>query len=287
MTGDTVNVAARLEQAAAPGEILIGEPHATGSSATPSTSRRSSRSSSRARPSAVPAFRLLDVMPGAPAVAPAVSTPRWSGGRTSSLGCSEAFERRGAERACQLVTVLGDAGVGKSRLATEFVAARPDRARSLWGRCLPYGEGITFWPVAEMVKAAAGIDEDDPPEDARAKVARLLGGADDGADVADRVAAAIGLGRRRRGHPGDFWAIRRLLEILAADGPLVVIVRGRPLGGADVPGPPAVLAGSAREHPILVLVHVAAGAPRDASGLGRRRPTMIALAPLTEDESSA
>ena len=87
------------------------------------------------------------------------------------------------------------------------------------GRCLPYGEGITFWPIAEAVRAAADIGEDDPPERARAKVAALAGG---DAEVADRVASAIGLVRARctpsRRCSG---ACARLFEILAAERPIV------------------------------------------------------------------
>ena len=105
-----------------------------------------------------------------------------------------------------MVTVLGDAGLGKSRLVTELVARVGDRARVLAARCLPYGEGITFWPVAELVKEAAAIDETDAPDAARSKLRALV------ADVGGRHRGRrtrLGRDRARRGrrgrrrHPGD------------------------------------------------------------------------------------
>ena len=115
-----------------------------------------------------------------------------------------------------MVTVLGDAGLGKSRLVTELFARVGDRGRVLSARCLPYGEGITFWPVAELVKEAAAIDETDAPDAARSKLLALVADAEDGAEVAERVSDAIGLGEDGAGG-GDiqetFWAVRRLLEI--------------------------------------------------------------------------
>ena len=98
------------------------------------------------------------------------------------------------------------------------------------GRCLPYGEGITFWPIAEAVRAAAGIGEDDPPERAREKVLRLAGG---DVEVADRVASAIGLVPTVYAVEEMFFGVRRLFEILAAERPLVAVHRRPALGRAD------------------------------------------------------
>jgi class 3 adenylate cyclase/tetratricopeptide (TPR) repeat protein len=222
VTGDTVNVAARFEQSAVPGEIVFGE-----------DTHRLVRDAVDVEPvdplelkgkaDRVPAFRLVNVTPGAPAFARRLDSPLV--GREEELSrLQHVFEEAVAERACRLATVQGDAGLGKSRLATELVARVGDRARVLSARCLPYGEGITFWPIAELVKEAAAIDETAAPEAARAKLRALVANAEDGAEVADRVSASIGLGE---GGAGDiqetFWAVRRLLEIVAADAPLVVL----------------------------------------------------------------
>src|SRR5439155_25711281 len=94
-----------------------------------------------------------------------------------------------------------------------------ERTAVLRARCLAYGEGITFWPVAEVVRKAAAIDEADPPEAARAKIAALV---PDGA-VADGVAAAIGLAEGGAELQEIFWAIRKLLEALAAKRPVLCV----------------------------------------------------------------
>jgi tetratricopeptide (TPR) repeat protein len=121
----------------------------------------------------------------------------------------------------RLVTVVGEAGVGKSRLLREFTAGLGGSARVVHGRCLPYGEGITFWPLAEAVRSAAAIAEDDHVDAARAKVFALAG---EDVDVSDRVASAIGLIPAVYAVEETFWGVRRLFEILAADRPLVVVI---------------------------------------------------------------
>jgi hypothetical protein len=73
-----------------------------------------------------------------------------------------------------VITVLGDAGVGKSRLAAELETEVGDAALALHGRCLPYGRGITYWPVAEMVRSAAGISESATADEAETRIASLL-----------------------------------------------------------------------------------------------------------------
>jgi tetratricopeptide (TPR) repeat protein len=96
----------------------------------------------------------------------------------------------------------------------------------VWGRCLPYGDGITFWPIAEIVRGAAGIADDDPPAVARERIARLLADEDaaDAAAIVDRVAAAIGLSPATYQIAELFWATRRLLEAMASERPLVAII---------------------------------------------------------------
>ena len=86
----------------------------------------------------------------------------------------DAFGSVVAERTCRLVTLLGTAGVGKSRLVAEFVELSAPAATVLRGRCLSYGEGVTYWPIAEIIRAAAGVLESESPADARSKLLALL-----------------------------------------------------------------------------------------------------------------
>ena len=124
-----------------------------------------------------------------------------------------------AARRCRLVTVVGEAGVGKSRLIDEFVRSVQERATVLRGRCLPYGDGITFWPLAEAVRQAAGIVERDTIDVAQAKLGALT--SDD--EVAARVGSAIGLVPTQFPVEELMWGARRLLENLARQRPLVML----------------------------------------------------------------
>src|SRR5918992_334689 len=157
-TGEAVNIAARLQQAAAPQQLLIGP-----------TARRL----------AFGRVLLEDVGPldvrgrGEPvwvwsAVGISDGVGRHGGfeapfvAREAELELLEnTFTRAVRDRRAHLVTIYGDAGIGKSRLADEFLESL-EGATVLRGRCLPYGESVTYWPLAEMVKSAAGIADDDP-----------------------------------------------------------------------------------------------------------------------------
>jgi predicted ATPase len=136
----------------------------------------------------------------------------------------------GATRSCQLLTIIGDAGVGKSRLVREFAARAGERDRSqvLRGRCLPYGDGVTFWPIAEIVRNAAGYSDEDARDVALARILEIARGTsgtgDDPAAIVDRVSAAIGLSAAQFPGPELFWGIRKLLEAIANRRPLVAIV---------------------------------------------------------------
>jgi class 3 adenylate cyclase/tetratricopeptide (TPR) repeat protein len=220
VTGDTVNTAARLEQGAAAGEILLGE-----------VTARLVRDAVRVEPvlpldakgKALPvaAMRLLSVTQGAEAHNRRLDAPLV--GRERELAAlRNAFERVTSEHSSQLFTLLGAAGVGKSRLVGEFSASLSD-ATVLRGRCLPYGEGITYWPVAEVVRQAAGISEADSGDEARAKLRGLFEGQRDADPLSARVAAAVGLSTESAAQEEIFWAVRKLLEQLAQERPLVIV----------------------------------------------------------------
>jgi class 3 adenylate cyclase/tetratricopeptide (TPR) repeat protein len=221
VTGDAVNTAARLEQAAGAGEILIGEPtYRLTRDAVVVTAVTPIDARGKAEP--VPAYRLEEVIAGAEARARRFDAPMI--GREAELrAIIGAFERSVADRGCRLVTLLGEAGVGKSRLVLEALRELGDRATVLRGRCLPYGEGITFWPVAEAVRRAAAISDEEHPEEARRRIAELLGGVERSDRIAEGVAELIGLGERARTAEEGFWAVRRFFEGLARTQPLVLV----------------------------------------------------------------
>ena len=218
-TGDTVNVAARLEQAAPPASVLMGEP----------TYRlvRDAVEVGAVEPLALkgksehlPAYQVLAVRPLAEGVARRLDAPLVGReGEVTSL--IEAFQQAVRENSCRLVAVLGEAGVGKSRLVAEVTQRLARDATVLRGRCLSYGEGITFWPVAEMVREAAAISERDSITQARTKVAAL---ADQDKEIAERVQALVGLSNDSFAIQELFWALRRLLEGLAQHRPLLVVI---------------------------------------------------------------
>jgi class 3 adenylate cyclase/tetratricopeptide (TPR) repeat protein len=220
ISGDAVNVAARLEQTAGAGEILLGADtyrlvrHAVEAEAVdPLTLKGKSEK--------VPAYRLVRLLDAGPAARRL---------ETSLIGREEELDRleRALEQAIAdlrptLITIVGGAGVGKSRLGHEFVRQVGESARVLYGHCVAYGEGITFWPVAEVLRLSAEITETDGPAEVREKLAGVLAGSEDATAIADRLAALLGVGAASPHQEETFWAVARYLESLAADRPLVVI----------------------------------------------------------------
>jgi class 3 adenylate cyclase/tetratricopeptide (TPR) repeat protein len=220
VTGDAVNTAARLEQAAAPGEILLGPlTYQLVRDAVTVEPLAPLALKGKAQPLA--AYHLISITPGAAGHARRLDAPL-VGRETELANLQQAFASAVAERRCGLVTLLGAAGVGKSRLLAEFLASVADRATVLAGRCLPYGEGITYWPLAEMMRQAAGIDDGDDRESAMAKLRALAANARDAELVAERIAQAIGLESGSAPAEEIFWAVRKLLEALAQRRPLVI-----------------------------------------------------------------
>ncbi len=219
VVGEAVNVAARLEQAAGPGEILIGE-------ATYRLVRDVSTTAPiqplqvKGKSESVAAWNLVDVAP-TPVATRGLESPLI--GRDRELAALENVLQRTVEsRSCELVTVMGPAGVGKSRLTRDFLPRLDSGTTVVVGRCLPYGEGITFWPIVEVLRAAAGISDAHSPDEARTKIAELVEGPD-AALVRARLAALMGLADVMPGVQETFWAVRKLFDELAARRPLVVV----------------------------------------------------------------
>jgi class 3 adenylate cyclase/tetratricopeptide (TPR) repeat protein len=212
-TGHAVVVAERLQKAARRGEILLGE-----------ATRRLVENAALIEPvepievkgkkDAVEAWRLIGVLEGAPAFARRLDAPMV--GREQELATLRtAFDEAVEERECRLVTIIGSAGIGKSRLAKELLTNVGDEAGVLIGRCLPYGEGITYWPLRDVVREAAG-------DLTQAQIEQLLAGDDDAERIAARVAGAVGVAEHAGAVEETNWAVRRLFERLAGERPLIV-----------------------------------------------------------------
>jgi class 3 adenylate cyclase/tetratricopeptide (TPR) repeat protein len=286
VTGDAVNVAARLEQAAAPGEILIGETtHRLTRDAAPA--ERLQPLAVKGKEDAVAAYRLTTVRPGEAGVARRLDSPMV--GRDRQLrSMAQSFEAASTDRACHLFTVLGSAGVGKSRLVQEFLAS-VEGAATLRGRCLPYGDGITFWPLREMVLQAAGITGEEGPQTARDHILALLPGSSDDPLIADRLIQVAGLGDSPS--PGTtedlIWAVRKLLESIATTGPLVAVIDDIHWAEPTLLDLIEHVADWTRDSPVFL---VCIARPelleiRPGWGGGRVNATTTLLEPLTEHES--
>jgi class 3 adenylate cyclase/tetratricopeptide (TPR) repeat protein len=219
LVGDAVNVAARLQQSAAPGEILIGP-------ATHHLVRDRVRCEPlpplvvKGRTAPVAAHRVVALLP-AGTTRNRPPTPIVGRDRELRL-LRETLDRVIEDRAPHLFTVLGAPGVGKSRLVAELASSAS--ARVLHGRCLPYGDGITYWPLAEIVQAAAGIDSADPPIEARRKLAASAGEGEEAAAVAEGVGQAVGLSDAQVTTADLAWAVRKYLETVTERGPVIVVV---------------------------------------------------------------
>jgi class 3 adenylate cyclase/tetratricopeptide (TPR) repeat protein len=280
--GDAMNVAARLEKRAMPGEILIGEE-------THALVRREVQAEPagqlelRGRQAPIEAFRLHSATP-APEVETPADGPLIGRGRDLAL-LNVAFERCVARESREFVTVVGAAGVGKSRLVAELVARYRPRATLLVGRCLPYGEGITYWPVAEIVEQAVGIEDGDEADVARSKLAAALREDPDGETIARRLALIIGLEEGFESGEHGFWAVRRLLEIVAARRPLIVVLEDLQWAEPTLLDLVEHLAAQIRPVPLL-LACTARFELLDRRPEWRHVcPTVIALEPLAADES--
>jgi tetratricopeptide (TPR) repeat protein len=216
VSGDTMNVAARLQQTASPGDVILSESTyrlVQGAVTTEPLQPQSLKGKSRLSR----AYRLCGVR-GLTESVPAEQRAPLVGRRVELLRLREALDQTVREGFCQLVTVFGAPGLGKSRLILEFLDETGSRARQLRSRCLPYGEGITFWPLADVIRQAGSIHGDDGEAEVRRKLLALAG---DPA-VADRLGSVVGLAGSQP-VAEIFWATGRLMERLVRDRPVIIV----------------------------------------------------------------
>ena len=274
-TGYAVNVAAKLQQAAPANGVLLGaptyrlvrdavaaeavEPLAIGGAATP-----------------IPAFLVARVDPDAPGVARNLEAPLV--GRDDELTALRAeFDAARDAQACRVAAVIGDAGIGKSRLATELSVLVADEATVLIGRCVSYGEGATYLPVAEVVRRLV-------PDGSEAGIAALLPDDADARLVARRVRELLGWAEGAPPPGEGFWAVRRLLEAVARARPLLLVLEDVHWAEPTLLDLVDHLAEQATRAPMLVLCLA-------RPDLLESRPSWEArvlsrLAPLSDEESA-
>ncbi len=252
-TGEPLTVAARLAQKAAPGEAVLDE-----------TTSRSARAADRER------GRFASPMVGR---------------ERERRRLNDAFEQAVGDSSCQLFTVLGTAGVGKSRLVHEFLEDVAASALVARGRCLPYGEGITFWPLLEAIKDVAELDDAAAVEENQARLVELIDDPD-AQLVTQRVTEISGMAEGSTGAEDGFEAVRRFLEALGRRRPLVVVFDDVHWGEKTFLDLVEHLADWSRGAPLLLLCMARPELLEVRPGWagGKLNATTVLLEPLSESE---
>ena len=268
VTGDAVNVAKRLEQAASAGQILMGKTtyplvkHAVG--ASPLQSFRV-----KGKSEAVARWQIDTVDSDRGQARTPSRTPLV--GRDADLSVLRAAAARAIdERRAQLVTVVGPPGIGKSRLATELCTVLEDEATTVVGRCLAYGEAVTFWPLTEILR----------------QVRTLPTGAGASAELADQLQTLLAGGRDA---PSEeiLWATRRLFETLAQERPTVVVFDDLHWAESTLLDLIEYLAEWTRDAQVLFLCLGRPELLETRPNWAAPRATVVALEPLADEQTSA
>jgi DNA-binding SARP family transcriptional activator len=271
VSGEPIGRAARLAQAASPGTVVID------SLTRPLVGDAVRLRSAERQPSE--AWTVLEVAADATAVERGLDRPMV--GREAELRqLRRALDAVGRERKPHCVTVVGDAGIGKSRLMAEFRSAVGGRASVLVGHCPSYGQGLTFWPVREIVAQAVG-------NDLRGGLRELLSGEPEAELILDRVGGALGDEGAAVATEEIFRALRKLLEVLARRRPLVVVLDDIHWAEATLFDLVEHVLDWSRDAPIL-LVCLARGElldERPSWGQGRANANLMPLSPLSQAQS--
>jgi class 3 adenylate cyclase/tetratricopeptide (TPR) repeat protein len=292
VAGDLVNTASRIQSAAEPGSVLVGE-----------ATRRATEAAIAYEPAGdhelkgktepVPLYRALRVTANRGGAQKSVGLePPFVGREREMRLVKELFHASAEEGKAQLVSVVGIAGIGKSRIAWEFEKYVDGLADNFWwhrGRCLAYGEGVAYWALAEMVRMRAGIVEEEAPESALAKlrssIAEHVNDPDERSWLEPRLAHLLGLAERTAPDREDLFSAWRLFfERLAEQGPAILVFEDLQWADAGLLDFVDYLLEWSRSHPLYVL---ALARPelverRPNFGAGGRNATTLSLEPLSE-----
>ncbi|HYX75663.1 MAG TPA: adenylate/guanylate cyclase domain-containing protein, partial [Gaiellaceae bacterium] len=293
VSGDAVNVAARLQQAAEPGQVLVGErTHAATSRSISYEGAPAVAAKGKSDPVAAWIAVAALEEPGARPVA-ALRAPLV--GRSEELAILSAVAGRvERERAPQLVTLYGPAGVGKSRLLAELVQRLP-KARILQGRCLPYGEEIAYWPLAEAAKAQAGILDTDATETALAKLRDAVAEVvpEDASQVSDALAWTIGLALPDAAGAGEVMqrlqnAWHLYLTALGQEGLTILAIEDIHWGSAPLLDLLGGLADALAGASVLIVctARMELLDSRPTWGAAKQNATALTLAPLDSEKAA-
>ena len=293
IVGDVVNTASRLQSVASPGQVVVDE-------RTFRASRDAVNFESleevelRGKENKQPVWVATGLRSRyGVAVEEEASTAFVGRGEELSL-LTDTFDRSVSRRSPQLVTIVGEPGVGKSRLVREFRGIIDDRPDLVWwrqGRCLPYGEGVTFWAIGEVIKAQAGVLESEPSEAVLAKlrstVAALLDDPDEAAWVELRLRSLVGLGEAGAERSELFAAWLRFFEALSGRNPLILVIEDLHWADEAVLEFVSHVLEWAQESPILILCTARPElfSNRPDWGGGKRDAVTIGLSPLTDEET--
>ncbi|HWO70368.1 MAG TPA: AAA family ATPase, partial [Actinomycetota bacterium] len=284
LSADPLDAADELSRSAPPGEILLDE-----------LTLRLAGQSGGVEPATVflgeegesstVAYRLL----APPAGGRRVLETGFVGRRAELDLLRQTFDRAVRERTPALVTVLGPAGIGKSRLIAEFAAEVGERAAVLAGRCLSFGTDVTFWPIAEIVRQAAGAGGADPPAELRARIGELLEGTDDAGFILDQVAGVLGISEGPPSPDEIFWAIRKLFEALARRRPLILVLDDVHWAETTLLDLVEHIATWATDAPLLLacLARPDLLERRPGWGSGRFDSVTVSLKPLPDEDAEA
>jgi class 3 adenylate cyclase/predicted ATPase len=290
VAGDLVNTASRIQSAAEPGWVLVGDSTRRASEAAIAYEDAGARElKGKAEP--VQLWRALRVTAGRSGALQSIGLEPPFVGRDRELRLvKELFHATADQRRAQLVTITGIAGIGKTRLSWEFEKYIDGVAQDVYwhrGRCLSYGEGVAYWALAEMVRMRCDIAEDEDPETAREKlratIEQHLRDDEQRQWVEPRLAHLLGLDE---GVPGDeenlFSAWRILFERLAEEWPTVLVFEDMQWAGAGLLDFLEYLLDWARGHPIFVVVlaRPELAEKRPTWGAGKRSFTSLYLEPL-------
>ncbi len=293
VAGDLVNTAARMQSAAEPGTVLVGESTKRATEAAVAyESAGVHELKGKAEP--VSLFRATRVVAlrGGNLKLPGIEPPFVGRDRELRL-VKEHFHASAEDRRTHLVSVMGIGGIGKSRLVWEYEKYVDGLAQGVWwhwGRCLAYGEGVAFWALAEMIRGRVGIAEDEEPESAAGKLADTLTehfpDREEQRFVHPRLAHLLGLEDRPAGDEQNLFAAARMFfERLAEDGPVVLVFEDIHWADTALLDFIEYLLEWSRDHPIFIL---ALSRPelterRPNWGAGKRNFTSLSLEALPPD----